>query len=52
MTLSNLELLAQYHYNTDTLSSIKFDKHGRPYIQDGGKIMLSRRGNYHYTINN
>ena len=52
MTLSNLELLAQYHYNKDTLSSIKFDKYGRPYIQDGGKIMLSRRGNYDYTIKN
>jgi hypothetical protein len=48
--MTNLEKLAQYYYNEDNLSTIKFDKHGRPYIQNNGRIMLSRRTEYSYSF--
>jgi hypothetical protein len=50
--MSNLEKLSLYHYNQDEVTEIKFDQYGRPYIQNNGKMMLSRRTGYEFTIQN
>lgn len=45
--------LINYHYDFSVIDDIQFDNYGRPYIQeDGGRMMLSRRTPYHYTIPN
>lgn len=46
-------LLSDYIYREQDLDKIQFDKYGRPYIQhQDGRIMLSRKSNYHYSIIN
>ena len=63
--MSTTEKLSLYHYNQDQVTEIKFDKYGRPYIQSyteydsegnilsvGGRMMLSSRVDYEFTISN
>lgn len=46
-------LLSDYIYREQDLDKIQFDKYGRPYIQhQDGRIMLSRKSNYYYSITN
>ncbi len=42
--------LSNYFYSEEDMSKIEFDKHGRPYIQNGGRLMLSKRSGYNYSI--
>lgn len=43
--------LRDYHVPTNAV--IEFDEHGRPYEQTKhGRMMLSRKTPYHYTIKN
>ncbi len=50
--MTRLDKLAQYHYNQEDESTILFDQYGRPYIQNNGKMMLSRKTTYEYSIQN
>lgn len=46
-------LLSDYIYTEEDLDKIQFDKYGRPYIQhQNGRIMLSKKSSYHYSISN
>ena len=44
--------LDNYIFNEEDRDRIEFDKYGRPYIQDNGRMMLSRKTTYNYTIKN
>ena len=45
--------LNNYFFSEEDRDKIKFDKYGRPYIQeDIGRFMLSRKTKYKYTIKN
>lgn len=41
-----------YHFTDEQINKIQFDQHGRPYVQDNGRMMLSRKTNYNYSIKN
>jgi len=41
-----------YHFTDEQIDKIQFDEHGRPYIQDNGRMMLSRKTMYNYSIKN
>ena len=41
--------LENYLFKDEDKEKIEFDQYGRPYIQDGGKMMLSRKSKYKYT---
>ena len=46
-------LLSDYIYREEDLGKIQFDKYGRPYLQhENGRIMLSRKSDYQYSITN
>ena len=45
--------LNNYIFLEEDRERIEFDEYGRPYIQEViGKIMLSRKTKYNYTIKN
>lgn len=44
--------LSNYYYNKEDLNKIQFDQYGRPYIQDGGRWMLSKKSMFNYSISN
>lgn len=41
-----------YHFTDKQIDKIQFDAHGRPYIQDGGRCMLSKKSMFNYSISN
>jgi len=48
-----METLKDYIFTEEDRDRIQFDDHGRPYIQEkNGKVMLSRKTKYNYTIKN
>jgi hypothetical protein len=44
--------LDNYIFKKEDRDRIEFDQYGRPYIQDNGRMMLSIKTTYKYTIKN
>lgn len=48
-----MQTLKDYIFSEEDRDRIKFDEHGRPYLQETiGKFMLSKKTKYNYTIKN